>query len=61
MLFVATVFGPEMYRFSIYGFTIANMFEFVLIGSGMVSSHPIIARNIYLWAYIHTFKFELSI
>ncbi|KQS70718.1 uncharacterized protein Dere_GG23508, isoform C [Drosophila erecta] len=48
MLFVATVFGPEMYRFSIYGFTVANMFEFVLIGSGMVSSHPIIARNIYL-------------
>lgn len=48
MLFVATVFGPGIYRFSMYGFTVANMFEVVLIGSGMVSSHPIIARNIYL-------------
>ncbi|KAH8385400.1 hypothetical protein KR200_011374 [Drosophila serrata] len=48
MLFVATVFGPGIYRFSMYGFTVANVFEVVLIGSGMVSSHPIIARNIYL-------------
>ncbi|XP_070068206.1 ethanolaminephosphotransferase 1 [Drosophila takahashii] len=48
MLFLATVFGPGIYRFDFYGFTVANMFEVVLIGSGMVSSHPIIARNIYL-------------
>lgn len=49
MLFVATVFGPEIYRFDIHGFTVANAFEVLLIGSGIVSSHPIIARNIYLW------------
>ncbi|XP_017153668.1 ethanolaminephosphotransferase 1 [Drosophila miranda] len=48
ILFLATVLGPGIYRFSMYGITIANVFEFTLIGSGMVSSHPIIARNIYL-------------
>ncbi|EDW63815.1 ethanolaminephosphotransferase 1 [Drosophila virilis] len=48
MLFVATLVGPEIYRSSFYGFTVANMFEVGLIGSGILSSHPIIIRNIYL-------------
>lgn len=49
MLFVATLVGPEIYRSSFYGFTVANMFEVGLIGSGILSSHPIIIRNIYLF------------
>lgn len=48
MLFVATIVGPEIYRSSFYGITVANVFEVGLIGSGILSSHPIIIRNIYL-------------
>lgn len=51
MMFVATLMGPEIYRTSFHGFTIANFFEIGLIGSGMLSSHPIIIRNIYLFVF----------
>lgn len=51
MMFVATLLGPEIYRTSFYGITIANVFEIGLIGSAVLSSHPIIIRNIYLFVF----------
>lgn len=51
MMFVATLLGPEIYRSSFYGITVANVFEFGLIASALLSSHPIIIRNIYLFVF----------
>ncbi|XP_050318348.1 ethanolaminephosphotransferase 1 isoform X1 [Bactrocera neohumeralis] len=49
MLFFTTLVGPEIWHARPFlGLSMANLFEIVLIGSAMVSSHPIIIKNIYL-------------
>lgn len=49
MLFFTTLVGPEMWHARPFlNLSMANLFEIVLIGSAMVSSHPIIIKNIYL-------------
>ncbi|XP_017839996.2 ethanolaminephosphotransferase 1 isoform X1 [Drosophila busckii] len=48
MLFVATILGPGIYRYSFHGITVANVFEVGLVASGVLTSHPFIIRNIYL-------------
>ncbi|XP_075154030.1 ethanolaminephosphotransferase 1 isoform X2 [Haematobia irritans] len=49
-LFLTTIVGPGIWRYRIaaYNISMANIFEVVLIGSGIVTSHPIILKNIYM-------------
>ncbi|CAD7079801.1 unnamed protein product [Hermetia illucens] len=47
-LFASWCFGPEIWRHRLpYGIVPARVFEFILISSGLVTSHPIIIKNIY--------------
>lgn len=47
-LLASWIFGPEIWRMRLgYGISPARVFEFILIVSGMLSSHPIIIKNIY--------------
>ncbi|XP_073821010.1 ethanolaminephosphotransferase 1 isoform X2 [Musca autumnalis] len=48
-LFLTTVIGPSIWRArTFFNLSMANVFEIVLIGSGIVTSHPIIIKNIYM-------------
>ncbi|XP_058977316.1 ethanolaminephosphotransferase 1-like isoform X2 [Musca domestica] len=48
-LFLTTVIGPGIWRArTIFNLSMANVFEIILIGSGIVTSHPIIIKNIYM-------------
>uniref|UniRef100_A0A1B0G3X7 Uncharacterized protein n=1 Tax=Glossina morsitans morsitans TaxID=37546 RepID=A0A1B0G3X7_GLOMM len=48
-MFITTLLGPSIWHYRIFfDLSMANMFEFVLIGSGIVTSHPIILKNIYM-------------
>uniref|UniRef100_A0A1A9V854 SAM-dependent MTase TRM10-type domain-containing protein n=1 Tax=Glossina austeni TaxID=7395 RepID=A0A1A9V854_GLOAU len=52
-MFITTLLGPSIWHYRIFfGLSMANMFEFVLIGSGIVTSHPIILKNIYMYVKI---------
>lgn len=47
-LLITCLFGTQMWRMPLpFGLTPANAFEILLIVSGMISSHPIIIKNIY--------------
>ncbi|XP_037959817.1 ethanolaminephosphotransferase 1 isoform X2 [Teleopsis dalmanni] len=48
VLFFTSIVGPGVWRARFYSLTMANVFEIILIGSGIVTSHPIIIKNIYL-------------
>ncbi|KAI9586348.1 ethanolaminephosphotransferase 1 [Glossina fuscipes] len=48
-MFITTLLGPSIWHYRIFfDLSMANMFEFVLIGSGIITSHPIILKNIYM-------------
>ncbi|XP_013114241.1 ethanolaminephosphotransferase 1 [Stomoxys calcitrans] len=49
-LFLTTIVGPGIWRYRLetYNISMANIFEVILIGSGIVTSHPIILKNIYM-------------
>lgn len=48
-LFLTTIIGPGIWRArTIFNLSMANVFEIILIGSGIVTSHPIIIKNIYM-------------
>lgn len=48
-MFLTTIIGPSVWHYrTILNLSMANIFEILLIGSGLLTSHPIILRNIYL-------------
>ncbi|XP_065358010.1 ethanolaminephosphotransferase 1 [Calliphora vicina] len=48
-LFLTTLVGPGIWRYrTFFNLSMANLFEFTLIGSGIFTSHPIIIKNIYM-------------
>uniref|UniRef100_A0A1B0A4H0 Uncharacterized protein n=1 Tax=Glossina pallidipes TaxID=7398 RepID=A0A1B0A4H0_GLOPL len=52
-MFITTLLGPSIWHYRIFfDLSMANMFEFVLIGSGIVTSHPIILKNIYMYVKV---------
>lgn len=47
VLAITCVFGPSIYHSYIWGYPVARYVEFSLYISGVVTSHPVIAWNIY--------------
>lgn len=42
------VFGPQIYHTRLFGYPMARYFEFATYISGVLTSHPVIIKNIYL-------------
>ncbi|TMW53736.1 hypothetical protein DOY81_001204 [Sarcophaga bullata] len=48
-LFLTTLAGPSIWRYrTFFNLSMANLFEITLVSSGLLTSHPIIIKNIYM-------------
>lgn len=50
-LLIAGIFGPQLFVTPIFGITPTVYVELIMYVSGLLTSHPVIAWNIYKYGY----------
>lgn len=56
-LLIAGIFGPQLFVTPIFGITPTVYVELIMYVSGLLTSHPVIAWNIYKYGYALFFIF----